>query len=273
MRRTVTFDRRPMMSFALMLAVVLLILATTPSASASAIESSTLILESLTITPASGSITFSSSNVVADAFVNSIVFGSESDSDFNSGVTSASAHAAVTSANAASAFDSSSNTGFSQSNVSIPYYKGVAYANAAADLFENFSITGTSGPVSVQTSAILSHAQFLMVTPSQTLFSRLVFAVTFFSNSGDISVLGEESRLSAAGNSTQEDVGIWNLSNSVTLMAGQQYGLSMEIAAHTDTQGLITPEPVSLCLFGSGILGLAAVLRRKQALARRKSKL
>jgi len=30
---------------------------------------------------------------------------------------------------------------------------------------------------------------------------------------------------------------------------------------------------VSLCLFGSGILGLAAVLRRKQALARRKSKL
>ena|SRR5215469_736839 len=81
MRRTVTFDRRPTMSCALMLAVMFLTVATTPSASASAIESSTLILESLTITPASGSITFSSSNVVADAFVNSIVFGSESDSD------------------------------------------------------------------------------------------------------------------------------------------------------------------------------------------------
>jgi len=29
-----------------------------------------------------------------------------------------------------------------------------------------------------------------------------------------------------------------------------------------------TPEPISLCLFGSGILGLAVVLRRKQALRR-----
>jgi hypothetical protein len=61
----------------------------------------------------------------------------------------------------------------------------------------------------------------------------------------------------------------WRSTGTINMSA------ELNLAVSTGTLGLITqtPEPVSLCLFGSGILGLGAVLRRKQALGCRKNKL
>jgi len=257
MRRTVTFERRQMMSLALM-PIMFLILPTTPAANATAIAISQMALESLSIVPASGSITFSSSVAGAVAVAQNPL---EIARDEQLGPT-VFAHAAVNSANASSFGDSMSRTGFVVGYInSLQRYTTPISAQAYAYPYDrsSFSITGTSGPVLVQVSASVPYAQSLATTDGRFSTSTIQF---FVDMAGSI-VLVAESDLVAFPYSSLSKTDTWNLSNSLTLEAGQTYSIDVGLNSYS-LVGILLPEPETLSLFLAGVLSsiLLRQLRR-----------
>ena len=141
------------------LVIMLATLCSAPPVSATAITNSSLQLQSLTISLASGSIMFSPT---AQSFTQAQNSLGELVSNFGSGTT-ANSSAVVTWANASGTADSISQTASTSANVSIPNVTGAASSVRRRTLFDlAFSITGTSGPVSMQFAATLPYAQSLM---------------------------------------------------------------------------------------------------------------
>ncbi len=242
--------------FLLTLCLVLLLAASVvvPRANATAIANSSIMLESLTITPASGSIMFSPT---AQSFAQTQNSLGQVVSNFDSGTT-ANSSATVTWANASGSADSISQTAFVSANVDLPgSVVGAASAAGQGTLYDfSFSITGTTGPVSVQFSALLPYSQSLLTdlagvqASSEDIFYLSLDGqpVLFL----DLPMtIGSSSSFSASGSPT--------LSNSMTLTAGQTYNLYLELDA--ESSGINVPEPASLSLLLGG--ALLSLVRRK----------
>ena len=234
-------------SWTLWSAVVLAVLTGTPYANATAIANSSLQLASLTITPASGSIVFSPT---AQSFAQAQNSLGELVSNFDSGTT-ANSSAVVTWANASGSADSGSLTASASANVSIPNVTGAASSVGRGALFDfAFSVTGASGPVAVQFSAMFPFAQSLMTdmygvqATSEVILDLSIDGQTvlFFDSPFTI---GPSTSLATSGSPT--------LTNSMTLTAGQTYDLYLEI--DSESSGInATPEPATLTLLLGGAI-------------------
>jgi hypothetical protein len=243
-----------LLSLLLMLAAV----AVPPGATATAIANSSIQLQSLTITPASGSIMFSPT---AQSFAQAQNSLGELVANSASGVT-ASSSAAVTWADASGSADSISQTASTSANVSIPNVTGAASSVGRGALFDlAFSVTGTSGPVSVQFSATLPYAQSLMTDVyGVQAASEVIFDLTVDGNT----VLFFDSPLSIGPSSSLATSGSPTLTNSMTLTAGQTYDLYLEI--DSESSGInTTPEPATFSLLLGGAL-VPFVRRRLRSL-------
>lgn len=241
-------------TWAMCLCIMLATLASVPYASATAIANSSIQLESLTITPANGTIMLSPT---ARSFAQAQNSLGQLVSNFDSGTT-ANSNSVVIWANASGSADSISRTASSSANVNIPNVTGAANSVGRGSLFDTaFSITGTSGPVSVQFSATLPYAQTLMTdiydvqATSEVVFDLTIdgSAVLFLDSPH---VIGPSTSLATSASPT--------LNNSMTLTAGQTYDLFLEI--DSESSGInATPEPATLSLLAGG--ALLAVIRRR----------
>ena len=238
--------------------VMLLALIVAPPASATAIANTSIQLSSLSITPASGSIMFSPT---AQSFAQAQNSLGELVSNFNSGTT-ANSSASVTWANGSGSADSGSQTASASANVSIPNVTRAANSVGRGSLFDlAFSVTGTSGPVSVQFSAMFPYAQSLMTdiygvqATSEVILNLSIDGQTvlFFDSPFTI---GPSTSLATSGSPT--------LTNSMTLTAGQTYDLYLEI--DSESSGInATPEPTTLTLLLGGAI-VPFVRRRLRSL-------
>jgi hypothetical protein len=226
-------------------ATLLLLAAAPPRVNATAIANSSVQLTSLAITPASGSILFSPT---AQSFAQAQNSLGELVTNFDSGTT-ASSSANVTWANAAGAADSASQTASAAANVDLPV-QGAASSVGRGTLYDlSFSITGVTGPVSVQFNATLPYSQSLMTdavglqATSEVIFDLTIDGQTvLFLDSPQL--IGSSSSFSISGSPT--------LSNSMTLTAGQTYDLYLELDA--ESSGINAPEPATLSLLLGGTL-------------------
>lgn len=211
------------------------------------ISQSSLQLQSLTITPSSGAIMFAPT---AQSFAQAQNSQGDLISDFQSGAT-ANSSVGVTWAAGNGSADSSSEEASAFANLNIPT-SGEAAASSVGrgTLYDfNFQITGTTGSVPVNFSAMLPFAQLLM-TDSLGLeaSSEIMFELSIDGNL----VLFSDSPMSIGSSSSASTSGIWNLSNSVDLTAGQSYELYIELDG--ESSGKSTPEPSALYLLGSAVL-------------------
>lgn len=226
-----------------LLLLVLAAIAVTPRANATAIAISSLQLASLTITPSSGWIIFSPT---AEAFAQAQNSLGELVADYNTGVI-VNSSASVTWASASSSADSISRNMAVFSNVNIPG-EGAASAIGIATLYDySFSITGTTGPVSVQFDAMLPFMQFLMTDAYGLEASS---DLVFYLGIDGTPVLFKDSPEYIGPNSSFFSSGTWSLSNSVILMANQPYILYAEV----DDDPAPAPEPATLSLLLGGVL-------------------
>lgn len=233
---------------------IFLMFAASPGANATAIAISSLHLQSLSIAPASGSIMFSPT---AQSFAQAQNSLGDLVSNSNSGAT-ANSSAVVTWANGSGSADAGSQTASASANVSIPNVTGAANSVGRGALFDfAFSVTGTSGPVSVQFSAMFPYAQSLMTdlygvqATSEVILDLSIDGQTvlFFDS---LNTIGPSSSLAISGSPT--------LTNSMTLMAGQTYNLYLEI--DSESSGInATPEPATLTLLLGG--ALVPLVRRR----------
>lgn len=222
-------------------------LALAPHASATAIANSSSQLQSLTISPASGSIMFSPT---AQSFVQAQNSLGELVSNFDNGAT-ANSSAVVTWATSSGAADTIVQRASSSANVNIPNVTGSASSVGRGALFDTaFSIAGTSGPVSVQFSATFPFAQSLMTDIYGVQASSEV--ILNLSIDGQ-TVLFFDSPLVIGPSTSLDTTGFPTLTNSMTLTAGQTYDLFLEI--DSESSGInVTPEPASLLLLLGGTL-------------------
>lgn len=235
-------------TWATCLCIMLATWCSVPPATATAIANSSMQLQSLTITPASGSVMFSPT---AQSFAQAQNSLGQLVSNFGSGA-SAISSATVIWANADGAADSSSQTASSSASVDIfPNVTGAASSVGRGALFDTaFSITGTSGPVSVQFSAILPFAQSLMTDVyGVQATSEVIFDLTV-NGSG---VLFLDSPLVIGSSTSVATSGSPTLTNSMILTAGQTYDLYVEVDAESSGINL-TPEPATLSLLLGGAL-------------------
>ena len=239
--------------------VLILVFAVVPgNLFATAIANSSMRMQSLTITPASGTIMFSPT---AQSFAQAQNSLGQLVSNSDSGVT-ASSSAAVIWANANGSANSISQTVSSSANVNIPNVTGAANSVGRGSIFDTaFSITGTSGPVSVQFSVALPYSQSLMTdiygvqATSEVIFDLTVDGSTVLFLDSPFAI-GPSTSLATSGSPT--------LTNSMTLTAGQTYDLYMEV--DSESSGInTTPEPATLTLLLGGAL-VPFVRRRLQAL-------
>src|SRR5271169_1678489 len=245
-RRPVKFHRlanRFLLTLCLVLMLEALVVA--PRANATAIANSSLQLASLTITPASGSIMFSPT---AQSFAQAQNSLGELVSNFDSGTT-ANSSASVTWGNASGSADSILQTAFVSANVHLPgSVVGAASVAGQGALYDfSFSITGTTGPVSVQFSALLPYSQSLMTDAAGLqATSEVIFDLSLDGNT----VLFLDSPMTIGPSSSFSTSGSPALSNSMTLTAGQTYDLYLELDA--ESSGINTPEPATLSLLLGG---------------------
>ena len=234
--------------------VLLWALGAVPAVSATAIANSSLQLETLTITPASGTVVFSPT---AQSFAQAQNSLGELVSNFDNGTT-ANSSASVTWANASGVADSISQTASASANVNLPgSVFGAASSVGRGALYDlSFSITGASGPVSVQFSAMLPYSQSLMTdanglqATSEVIFDLSIDGVTVLFLDSPQSI-GPSSAFSTSGSPT--------LTNSMTLNAGQTYNLYLELDA--ESSGINVPEPATLSLLLGG--ALLSMVRKK----------
>jgi hypothetical protein len=233
---------------------LLLVASAAPPVSATAIANSSIQLSSLTITPASGSIMFSPT---AQSFAQAQNSLGELVSNSNSGAT-ANSSAGVTWANASGSADSGSQTAAALANVNIPNVTGAANSVGRGSLFDlAFSVTGTSGPVGVQFSAMFPYAQSLITdiygvqATSEVILDLSIDGQTVLFFDSPLTI-GSSSSLATGGSPT--------LTNSMTLTAGQTYDLYLEI--DSESSGInTTPEPATLALLLGG--ALVPLVRRR----------
>jgi len=226
---------------------MLALLAGTPPATATAIANSSVQFESLTITPANGSVMFSPT---ARSFAQAQNSLGQLISNSDTGTT-ASSSAAVTWANASGSADSISQTGSASANVNLPgSVTGAASSVGRGTLVDlSFSITGTTGPVSVQISLVLPYMLSLMTDASGLqASSEVIMDLTLNDNTvlffDSLKTIGPGSSFATSGSPT--------ITNSVTLMANQTYTLFLE--GDAESSGINTPEPASFTLLLGGAL-------------------
>jgi hypothetical protein len=155
-------------------AMVFAALTTVPRLDATAIANSSLQLQSLTITPASGSIMFSPT---AQSFAQAQNSLGELVSNFDSGST-ANSSASVTWANASGAADTTSRTASAMANVNLPgAVVGAANSVGRGTLYDlSFSVVGASGPDSVQFSVTIPYIQSLVTDAAGVQATRMRWA-------------------------------------------------------------------------------------------------
>lgn len=235
------------LTFGVMLVIATLTAA--PPAGATATANSSLQLESLTITPASGSVVFSPT---AQSFAQAQNSLGELVTNFDTGVT-ASSSATVTWVNASGSADSISQTGSALANVNIPgSFVGAASSVGRGVLYDfSFSITGTTGIVSVQFGAMLNSAQSLMTdalglqATSEVIFDLTIDGQTLLFTDSPFTI-GPSQSFTAGGPV--------NLNSTMDLTAGQTYNLYLELDA--ESSAINTPEPATLSLLAGALVPL-----------------
>jgi len=227
--------------------VVAMFLGASPGANATAIANSSLQLESLAIIPSSGSIVLSPT---AQSFAQAQNSLGQSVSNSDSGATAMSS-AIVTWAKGSGSADSVLQTASASANVSIPNVTGAANSVGRGALFDlAFSVTGTTGPVSVQFNAMFPYAQTLMTDVYGVQATSEV--ILDLSIDGSV-VLFFDSPLAIGPSTSLAINGSPTLTNSMTLTAGQTYDLYLEI--DSESSGInATPEPATLSLLLGGAL-------------------
>jgi len=245
-----------------MLAVIFLILTTTPVANATVVASYSAILESFAIVPASGSIAFSSSSMATgDVFLSDGCGGGEG-IGYQAGPI-VFIHASTDCSSVSSFADSISGTAFVASNFKAPpseqfFLYTIAMAapySSGGGFHSSFSIIGTEGPVLVRFSAAIPYAQSVATTGSGIIESYIFFDV----NVEGRDLLLAHSYLLSNPNMPLSKTGTFSLSNSIILTAGENYRIDVLLWGQADTG--VTPEPASLGLLLAGILP-PVILRR-----------
>jgi len=241
-------------TWATCLCIMLATLCSVPPSSATAIANSSMQLQSLTITPASGSIIFSPT---AQSFAQAQNSLGQLVSNFDSGA-SATSSASVIWANANGSADSTSETASNSANVNIPNVVGAASSVGRGALFDTaFSITGASGPVSVQFAAMLPYSQSLM---TDIYGVQATSEVIFDLNVNGTDVLFFDSPLAIGPSTSLAMSGSPTLTNFMTLTAGQTYDVYLEI--DSESSGInTTPEPATLTLLLGG--AIVPLVRRR----------
>ncbi len=227
--------------------MVLFALAATPFANATAIVDNFMQLQSLTITPASGSLVYSP---VAVVHTGAETLDQHVTCD-QSGVF-ASCSSAETWSSAIAWSDSSSQTSYASTQFDATGYgQGDASANSYLEA-TNFMVTGTQGLVSVDLSAAVPYQQLLRTDMfGVEAFSFVWFEVSLTGPHGEQYVpLYYFQSYSIGPNSEIEVSGTASLDGSVTLMAGTTYTLGVTTSA--EAQGYSTPEPATLSLLLAG---------------------
>lgn len=214
--------------------LVLVIVATLAiRAAANEVVNNSLQLQTLTITPASGSLVISPTWVFARA-------GALSGLGENVG---GPCPQSITWMSADCSIDPVSLTGFVSANVNAPDGQWV-YGSSFSYMYGTFEIVGTSGPVLVQFHAVIPYVQSL-TTGLGYESSRIDVGVSF----GGHIVVHNQLNYAIGLNSSINDSGIWNVSDSAMFNAGQQYtfGVLMrdDVAAN--------PEPATVLLFLGGL--------------------
>ena len=232
---------------AFLVAVMALALASTPAANATAIATSSLQLQSLTITPSAGSIVSSPFAVWYGIVSNSLGEGNGFAGSDDAGAGSA----AVTWAVVSAAADSMALTESVSVAMDIPVF-GSAHGEAQSRVaYVPFSITGTSGPVSVQFTATLLHQQALTTGDFSSGQSFVGFCLGLYPPDRGCVLLATFGNTIGADSSWASS-GTWTLTTSQTLMAGDSYNLGAHLDARSDAT--VIPEPASCSLLLAGLL-------------------
>jgi hypothetical protein len=247
-------------------AVILVAMTTAPPASATAIASSSVQLQSLTVTPSSGTMVFSPFASWYAIVTNSL---GEFDITFGNGV-AGSTTSSVTGGTASAAADTNSLTASASADVNI-VGNGAASAGAIARAsYLPFSIVGASGPVTVQFDATVVFQQSLMTGALSSAHSDVGYRLGLFTVQLPFPVGGDiqfaSSNNTVGPNSTWVNTGTWSFTASETLMPGVQYNLIADLGSSSDA--VVTPEPGALSLVLAGIL---TPLVRRRILGRRAS--
>jgi hypothetical protein len=255
----------------LLIIVILAAVAAVPKATASVIVV-TSIQESLTITPASGSINFFSGDcrlfdacytlAIAQQCNSQGCAYSQSEQHF---VTNSTSTASVTWTNAIASNQSSSLTALASNSIAIPTGPNGNFADsyAAGSYYESFSITGTSGPVSVQFSSVAPVFESIATAPQWTgFFDHDAFINLFDGNNNYIGNLSGYANIVTAGNG-QSYLNAETLTSTqtITLSAGETYSLEFR---YQGTSIAATPEPATLLLLLAGVLPPVIVRRLRR---------
>ena len=249
-----------------------LLLGTASSAYADTIAITTVSLSNLQLVPTSGSIVFlgpqfGSRTTASAAVSNSATNGLfEESSTFSQSPTRAEAITTITFASAAGVSDFPNSLFSANSNVTLSGCTCTGESEGLAALHESFMITGGSGSVNVNLSALFQSIQIL-ATDELSLFAAtqadLVLQVggadTFFFHFGFTIPTG----------SINSDIQN-QISQVVTLQFDQQYTLDVFLRANSRAAQNEIPEPATVVLLASGLGFTAGFVRKRRAMRLRR---
>lgn len=227
--------------------LVLVIVATLATeATADSIVNNSVQIQSLTISPGSGSVVISPSYVLARAGV----INSQSEK------ACCSCPQTISWFSADCSIDPVSLTGFVSAKVDIPDGQW-AYGGSTSWIYGTFEIAGTTGPVLVQFHAVIPFLQSL-TTGDDRESSSLSIGVSF----DGLGIVNQQLNYDIGRNSSVFNSGIWDVNNSITLNAGQQYFFWVRM----EDSVTANPEPSTVLLFLGGLSPI--VLSRLRAMRR-----
>ena len=234
-----------------------------------------LNLNSLTITPASGS-------GATVNFTTPVVGTTDSAAQDTAGGTASGTTSATDSpfANASGAASLSPLGGSAIANVTLPYlFAGYASSSADSYLSGAFEITGTSNPVDVTFTASLSNNQYLMTDANgQSAYSETIFLLSVLdANYNPVLMFNSDNLLSLTGpNQLTSTGGTQPLSQTTTisLTPNTPYTFTSTLDAEANGYGPIAvpdgSNPVALVLIAVGLsAAFGGLITRKPRSAER----
>ena len=253
--------RKSLRSFVQILLLGLL-LGTSSSAYADAISSTSVSLTNLQIVPTSGTIVFflPEFSPGTRAFARAINSFGEESVEVAESLTSSQANAHVTFAGASALSDFTNFSFNANSNLMLSDCLCSAFSVGQAFLLESFMITGGTGTVTVNVSALLQTMQTVMTEQTGLLAESNIFVGLTVGNLTDHFSFDSALRIgpnSLMNRETQEQ-----LSRTLTLEFGKEYSLSLSLSANSI--GAEVPEPATVVLLVSGLGFMARFVKKRR---------
>jgi hypothetical protein len=240
-----------------------LLLGASSSAYADAISITSVSLSNVQLVPTSGTIVFflPQFSPGTRAFARATNSLGEESVQASESLTTSQATANVTFASA-SALSNFTNFSFSaNSNVMLSGCNCSAFSVGQTFLLESFMITGGSGTVTLNVSALLQTMQTVMTDQFGLLAESNIFVGLSVSNADHFSF---DSSLRIGPNSSMDRETEEQLSRALTLEFGKEYSLFLTLGGNSiaENQAEI-PEPATAVLLVSGLGFMAGSVRRK----------